>query len=96
MRSACSPPHWLGQSGGLTCLASEAECGQGQQGEHAGPHGVSLRWLWSAQTPVFPPASSTIYTLGPALEARVGCPITVGAGSRGLCQGYLGSSAPDL
>lgn len=37
---------------------------------------VSLRWLWSAQTPVFPPASSTIYTLGPALKARVGRPIT--------------------
>lgn len=37
-----APSSLAGQSGGLTCLASEAECGQGQQGEeHAGPHGAS-------------------------------------------------------
>lgn len=91
-------PSSLRPSGRLTCLASKAECGQGQQGEeHVAPHGVSLRWLWvcCSKSAVSTSLQHHLYS-GPCPGDQGGPPDHSAGGSRGLCQGYLGSSAPDL
>lgn len=61
------PSSLAGAEWGLTRLASEAECGQGQQGEeHAGPHGVSevaLRLLLGLRCSHQPPAPFILWDL---------------------------------
>lgn len=78
---------WAGSAwaGALTCPTSEAERGQGQQGEeHKGFHGVSGSGCVDSASLLLPASSTVLYPLGCAPEAGVR------AGHRGACQGCLG------
>ena len=79
---------WAGSGAGvgaLTCPTSEAECGQGQQGEeHGGSHGVSVSGCVDLASLLLPASSAVLYSLGCAPEAGVR------AGHGGVCQGCLG------
>lgn len=79
---------WAG-GGALTCLASKAEGGQAQQGEHGGSHGVCQRLRGPGQS------------ASPGLQRRFIlsglCPRGRGAGgSRGSLPGLLGAHPPQL
>lgn len=72
-------------AGALTCPTSEAERGQGQQGEeHGGSHGVSGSGCVDSASLLLPASSAVLYSLGCAPEAGVP------AGHGGACQGCLG------